>query len=79
VVVRVRMRYSGGSRSFMFGEAMSILARSTCARRGTRPRACAEEVEVLLDAAVAVGAGLARLGHGAAVGAHLLEADWLST
>jgi hypothetical protein len=42
VVVRVRMRYMTGSRRFMLGEAMSILARSTCARRrGTRRRACA--------------------------------------
>jgi hypothetical protein len=37
-----------------------------------------EQIQVLGDAAVAVGAVLARLGQRAAVGAHLVG-DWLST
>ena len=37
VVVAWRMRYSTGSRMFMFGDAMSIFARSTCAPSGNSP------------------------------------------
>jgi hypothetical protein len=78
VVVRVRMRYITGSRRLK-GDAMSILARSTRGAVGELAGAhAAEEVEVLLDAAVAVRAVRAGLGQRAAVLADLLGV-WSST
>jgi hypothetical protein len=62
----------------MFGERMSIFARSTCAPSGACRRASRARGEVLLDAAVAVGRILARLGQRAAV-ARISSALWLST
>ena len=38
-----RMRYMIGSRMLKFGDAMSIFARSSARRRGTRPPSCAEQ------------------------------------
>ena len=56
-----------------FGDAMSIFARSTCAPSGNSPRAHPrEQIEVLVDRAVAVRAVRARLGQRAAVGANLV-------
>ena len=63
-----RMRYITGSRRFMLGEAMSIFARSTRVAVGELAGAHPlEQVEVLLDGAVAVGAVPAGLGQRAAV------------
>ena len=63
-----------GSRMFMLGEAMSILARSVARAVGELAGAHArEQVQVLLDGAVAVGAVLARLGQRAAVLADLVR------
>ena len=57
----------------MFGDAMSIFARAARARRrGTRRRACAEQVEVLLDGPIAIRAVAARLGQRAAILADLV-------
>ncbi len=67
-----RMRYRTGSRRFRLGDAMSILARSVA--RAVRELAGAharEQVEVLLDRAVAVRAVLPGLGQRAAVLADL--------
>ena len=59
-----RMRYMTGSRRFMFGDAMSIFARSTLRAVGelAGPHA-REEIEVLVDRAVAERAVFARLGE----------------
>jgi hypothetical protein len=57
----------------MFGEAMSILARSTLAVRELAGLHAGEQVEVLFDAAVAERAVLARLGQAAAVFLGLLR------
>ena len=57
------MRYITGSRIFRFGEAMSILARSTREPSGNSPAFMrVKEVEILFDGAVAIGRVLARLG-----------------
>ena len=57
----------------MFGDAMSILARSTCDPSGNSPGPHpAEEIEVLLDRPVAVRTFLAGLGERAAIRADLL-------
>jgi hypothetical protein len=71
-----RMRYITGSRRLMLAEAMSIFARNT--RRAVRELALAhppEEVEVLVDRAIAERAFLARLGQGAAVLADLIRGE----
>ena len=57
----------------MFGDAMSIFARRTCAPSANSPaRIRANRSQVLLDRPIAVRAGPARLGQRAAVGAHLV-------
>ena len=57
----------------MFGDAMSIFARSVRAPSGNSPLLHPlEQIEILGDGAIAIGAVLARLGQRAAVRAHLL-------
>ncbi len=65
-----------GSRMLRLGEAMSILARSTRVPSGNSPLAMrTKQVEILLDAAVAVRAVLAGLGEGAAMLANLFGGE----
>ena len=70
------IRYMTGSRRFRLGEAMSILARSTLAPSGNSPaRIRRNRSRFSSDGPVPVGALLARLGQGAAVGADLLGGE----
>jgi hypothetical protein len=64
-----------GSRMLKFGEAMSILARSVRAPSGNSPALHArEQIQVLLDTAIAVGAVDCRAGRqGAAILADLVR------
>ena len=63
-----RMRYSVGSRMLMFGDAMSIFARSTCAPSGNSPaRIRRNRSRFSSTRPIAVRAVPARLGQRAAV------------
>ena len=64
-----------GSRMFRFGDAMSILARSTRDPSGNSPLAHAlKQVEVLLHAAIAMRTFFAGLGQRAAILANFFRA-----
>ena len=68
-----RIRYSVGSRMLMFGDAMSILARSTREPSANSPaRMRRNRSRFSASAAIAVRAVRARLGQRAAVGADLV-------